>query len=98
MRRKGANALMFMDELPAVMDASPNPAEVLEMKTDAAAIRAAVAQLSPALREAVVLRYFDELPEAEIARVLETTVGAVKVRLHAARRKLKEMLAANLLR
>ena len=40
---------------------------------------------------------FDDLPEAEIAKALETTVGAVKVRLHAARRKLKEMLAANLL-
>lgn len=98
LRRKGANALAFMEELPETVDESPNPAEVLEAKTDAAAIRAAVAQLSPALRAVVVLRYFDELPEAEIARALETTVGAVKVRLHTARRKLKEMLAANLLR
>ena len=98
LRRKGANALTFMEELPETVDESPNPAEVLEAKTDAAAIRAAVAQLSPALRAVVVLRYFDELPEAEIARALETTVGAVKVRLHTARRKLKEMLAANLLR
>jgi RNA polymerase sigma factor (sigma-70 family) len=57
-----------------------------------------VERLSPALRDAVVLRYFDELPEAEIAKALETTVGAVKVRLNTARRKLKEMLAANLLR
>ena len=98
LRRKGANALAFMEELPETVDESPNPAEVLETKTDAAAIRAAVAQLSPALRAVVVLRYFDELPEAEIARALETTVGAVKVRLHTARRKLKEMLTANLLR
>ena len=98
MRKKGANSLMFMDELPETVDDSPNPAEVLEAKTDAAAVRAAVARLSPALREAVILRYFDELPEAEIAHALETTVGAVKVRLHAARRKLKEMLATNLLR
>ena len=98
MRKKGANALTFMDELPEMVDDSPNPADVLDAKTDAVAVRMAVERLSPALREAVILRYFDELPEAEIAKALETTVGAVKVRLHAARRKLKEMLAANLLR
>lgn len=97
-RKKGANALLFMEELPETADASPGPAEVLELKTDAEAVRAAVARLSPALREAVVLRYFDDLPEAEIAKALGTTVGAVKVRLHTARRKLKEILAANLLR
>ena len=97
-RKKGANALMFMEELPETMDTSPNPAEVLDAKTDALAVRNAVERLSPALREAVVLRYFDELPEAEVAKALETTVGAVKVRLHVARRKLKEMLSANLLK
>ena len=97
-RKKGTNALTFMDELPEMVDDSPNPADVLDAKTDAVAVRMAVERLSPALREAVILRYFDELPEAEIAKALETTVGAVKVRLHAARRKLKEMLAANLLR
>lgn len=98
MRKKGISALTFMDELPETVDMRPGPAEVLEMETDAAAVRAAVERLSPALRDAVVLRYFDELPEAEIAKALETTVGAVKVRLNTARRKLKEMLAANLLR
>ena len=33
------------------------------------------------------------LPEAEIAEALGISVGAVKVRLHAARRKLKEILS-----
>ena len=97
MRKKAANSLAFTDAPPEAADAHPGPAEVLETKTNAAAVRAAVMQLSPPLREAVILRYFDDLPEAEIAKALETTVGAVKVRLHAARRKLKEMLAANLL-
>ena len=96
MRKKAANSLAFTDAPPEAADAHPGPAEVLETKTNAAAVRA-VMQLSPPLREAVILRYFDDLPEAEIAKALETTVGAVKVRLHAARRKLKEMLAANLL-
>lgn len=96
LRRKGANVLVFTDELPERKDERPNPAEVLEAKTDAQAIRAAVARLSPALREAVILRYFNELPETEIAQALGTSVGAVKVRLHAARRKLKEILSLTL--
>jgi RNA polymerase sigma-70 factor (ECF subfamily) len=96
LRRKGANVLVFADELPEREEERPNPAEVLEAKTDAQAIRAAVARLSPALREAVILRYFNELPETEIAQALGTSVGAVKVRLHAARRKLKEILSLTL--
>ncbi|MBQ6337530.1 MAG: RNA polymerase sigma factor [Kiritimatiellae bacterium] len=96
LRRKGANVLVFTDELPEKEDERADPAEILEAETDAKAIRAAVEQLSPALREAVILRYFNEFPEAEIARALGTSVGAVKVRLHAARRKLKEILSLTL--
>ena len=93
LRKKGANALSFVDELPDMADERPDPAEVLEINTNAEAVRAAVEKLSPALRTAVVFRYFDELPEAEIAQALGISVGAVKVRLHAARRKLKEILS-----
>jgi len=93
MRRKGANALDLVDAPPDVADDRPDPAETLAAKTDAAAVRMAVALLKSPFRETVVLHYFDGLDVAEIARVMSVPAGTVKFRLHSARRKMREILS-----
>jgi len=55
-------------------------------------IRAAVGELPWRQREVIVLHYFEEMPIAEIGRVLGEGEGAVKVRLHRARLRLREEL------
>ena len=52
----------------------------------------AVQALSQDQREAVVLFYYEDLPTEEIARILGTTPGAVRVRLSRAREKLRSIL------
>ncbi|MCR5752107.1 MAG: sigma-70 family RNA polymerase sigma factor [Kiritimatiellae bacterium] len=63
LRLKGANALVFVEDVPEVHDEVPNPAESLVAKSDADEVRAAVASLSPLLRETVVLRYYSGLSD-----------------------------------
>ena len=92
LRRKGANALVFMEELPETEDPAPDPAEALALDSSAAEVRAGVARLSEPLREAVVLRYFDGLSVSEIAALVEVPVGTVKYRLFAARKQLARYL------
>ena len=92
LRKKGANALVFMDELPETEDPTPDPAEALALDSSAAEVRSGVARLPEALREAVVLRYFEGLNVAEIAAVAEIPVGTVKYRLFEARRQLARHL------
>lgn len=67
--------------------------------TDGAAVAApddstldAVRRLSPALREAVMLHYYADLPVDEVARVLRRPVGTVKRRLFDARAALETAL------
>ena len=43
-------------------------------------------------RTVVVLRYFHELPIAEIAQIMETREGTIHSRLHTARERLKDAL------
>lgn len=55
-------------------------------------LQAAIAQLPPKLRAVVILRDVYDLPHEAIAEELGITQSAAKVRLHRARRKLREDL------
>ena len=92
LRLKGANSLMFMENLPEMEDGRPDPADALIVKSDAEAVRKAIDQLSPVLRETVVMRYFGAMSVAEIADALVVPEGTVKFRLSEARKKIGRIL------
>lgn len=52
----------------------------------------AVMKLTPAYRTVIHLFYYEDCSIAEIARVMEISESAVKVRLHRARKKLRHLL------
>jgi RNA polymerase sigma factor (sigma-70 family) len=59
-------------------------------------VRDAVELLPPRERDVVVLHYLEDLPCEEIAGLLDTTPGTVRVRLHRARTRLRAELAPQL--
>jgi len=69
--------------LPEV--ASPGPEEGLA----ASDLRRALARLNPDMRLVVVLRYYLDLPFADMGRVLGITPAAAKLRTHRALRRLR---------
>lgn len=70
------------------------PERATEHKEMVARVREAIDDLSPAEREAIVRVYMDGLSHREAARLLDTSVGAVKVRVHRGRKRLRRALAA----
>lgn len=66
-----------------------------EAVADRVSIRSALRRLSPRQREAVVLRYFADLSEAEVAQVMGVSAGSVKTHLHRARAALGSMLGSS---
>jgi RNA polymerase sigma-70 factor, ECF subfamily len=68
----------------------------VEGKERAALIHAAMAQLPRSQREVVELHFFEERPFAEVAEILGSTEGAVRVRAHRAYKRLKELLEKEL--
>lgn len=63
-------------------------------EADIDALRAALEELSDDHREAIVLRYVEELSYQQIAEVVGAPVGTVRSRLHYAKRALADVLAA----
>lgn len=64
------------------VDPAPAPEAQAEERDDWRRVHAAIARLSPKLRDAFVLRYVDELSYDEIADALSQPVGTVKANAH----------------
>jgi RNA polymerase sigma factor (sigma-70 family) len=72
--------------------ADGNPAPAPDESELLALVRDAVDVLPESRRDVVLMHYVDDLSCEEIARVLGTTPGAVRVRLHRARAQLRNRL------
>jgi RNA polymerase sigma-70 factor (ECF subfamily) len=75
------------DERPEV-----DPVQRADLEDDRRRLSEALAELPAEMRAVVVLRDVYDLPHEAIAAELGITEGAAKVRLHRARRKLRERL------
>jgi RNA polymerase sigma-70 factor (ECF subfamily) len=85
-------------ELFTELDAEPEPPEPPpENRWDPEAVVAAIARLPPLHREAVVLRYLDDLSYGEIALAIGVPIGTVRSRLYHAHRQLRHILDPSLL-
>lgn len=92
LRLKGANSIVFPQEMPESVSGGSDPGEMLAVKADRAAIRRAVRELPDNLRIIVISYYFNEMGVADIAQMVGAPIGTVKYWLSIARRKLAEKL------
>lgn len=85
----------WLSEEEPVVDIRPeiDPETRLAGADDRERITAALAGLPPRLRQVIVLRDIYDLPHGAIAAELGISEAAAKVRLHRARRRLRDILA-----
>lgn len=84
------NAVVHHRETTRTPDWDPDKHETSRL------VWAAIRELPERQRACVVLRYFEDLPEAEIAETLDCSVGTVKSQLHKARARLGRILGGTL--
>jgi len=78
-----------------VAEQVPEPADETEdgfSKTDATRVHTALAELSPAHREVLVLRFLEDLSYQEMASIVGCELGTIRSRLHHAKRALRRVL------
>jgi RNA polymerase sigma-70 factor (ECF subfamily) len=79
---------------PALADAGPDPEREQESRELRANLRLALSRLSPRSAEIFVLRYFEGMPNRDIAGLMGISQGLVAVLLHRTRARLRKELAA----
>lgn len=77
-------------------DHGPSPFELASDRETRAAIEAALQQVKPAFREALVLREIEGLTYEEIADILQININTIKTRIVRGRQSLRESLAEKL--
>jgi RNA polymerase sigma-70 factor (ECF subfamily) len=97
-RREQHTSLSDLDDDAGLepADESASVDDLLEAAHVEQLLWAALAALSPERRAVIVLRVYLELSEVETAAQLEIPVGTVKSRLHAAKKQLRDLLAAQM--
>ncbi len=88
--RRNPRFLEPLDE--QVVAEHSDPAQLAELEAERQRLRRAILRLTPDQQQVIVLRYIEELPNAEIARVLGKPEGAVKALQHRALASLRVLL------
>lgn len=91
-RQISYDAMRDSGRLPEPVAEGAPPAELIATRELGRRVRAAIAGLPAGQRRAATLFYLDGLTQAEAAEELGTRPGAVKTRLHKARRALRTSL------
>ena len=94
-RRRIAGGRRMLEQLRGQVPVDvADPERQVIRKAEDSELLAAIAKLSPNDQEAIRLAFWEELPHAEIGRILGCSTGAVDVRLHRAIRRLRKGLQA----
>jgi RNA polymerase sigma-70 factor (ECF subfamily) len=73
-------------------DENQDPAARFALASDLAAVNEKLAELKDEYREAIILRYMDELSISEIAEILDKSKGNVRILIFRALKALRELL------
>ncbi len=84
---------LFETTLAAAEPGASQPEAEVQRRRSRVLIDTAIRALAPPLREVIVLREFEELAYADIAKIVDVPVGTVMSRLSRARDKLRGVLS-----
>lgn len=91
--RSSAHLPMDFSATDLLPDPYPSPESATEVAETEALVRAALERLTAEQRAVIVLRYYLGYTEQEISAETRSPVGTVRWRLHAARQRLRGLLA-----
>ncbi|MBD3208128.1 MAG: sigma-70 family RNA polymerase sigma factor [Candidatus Nealsonbacteria bacterium] len=90
-RQKGRVTIFTTEDVP-IIDENQDLKADAEISSDMDLIRKHLAGLKDDYQNVIILRYLDDLPISEIARIMDRTNGATRTLLHRAMNALREKI------
>jgi RNA polymerase sigma-70 factor (ECF subfamily) len=95
-RRSKPSLVVALDFAESLRDSALNPEQSVALLQQQELVIAALKELTPREREAIVLRDLEGLSTAEVARVLRSSEGTVRSQISTGRVKIKRFVMAQL--
>jgi RNA polymerase sigma factor (sigma-70 family) len=93
MRSRGRDNQRFDPDASSVADLGPSPSTVLDAKQRDRLLLAALRRLPVDVQLMLELHYWEKLPIAEIAKIVEKPANTVKTQMRRGRQRLDELMA-----
>jgi len=91
-RERQSRSVVVTEEVPEEVDPTPSPASQVIVGEARDIVWDTVAQLPPAQKEVVALRYIQDFSIEEVSEITSRSRGAVRILLHRARTRLRKAL------
>jgi RNA polymerase sigma-70 factor (ECF subfamily) len=88
-REKGRANTVSSEVLPEIADPADDIHDMAVLNADIKAIKASIQRLKPEHQDIIIWHYLEDMPIAEIAKLLGKPAGTVRVMLHRGLKELK---------
>lgn len=94
-RKKGQAEIISTEYVPRIIDPRVDLERRANQSSDFAQVKNALVNLKDDYQEAIILRYIEDLPVSEIAKIMEKSENAVRVTIHRALKALRQELSTD---
>jgi len=88
-REKGRNITVSSEALPEIADSADNVHEKAILNADISAVKVSIQKLRPEYQDIIIWHYLEDMPIADIAKLVGKPAGTVRVMLHRGLKELK---------
>jgi RNA polymerase sigma-70 factor (ECF subfamily) len=91
-REKGRTKIVSAENIPHVADPGADPHDMAILSSDVNIVKIAIQKLKKDYQDVIVWYYLDEMPIADMAKIMDKPEGTIRVMLHRGLKELKGII------
>lgn len=91
-REKGRTKIVSAENVSYVADLKASPQDIAMLSSDVNIVKSAIQKLKKDYQDIIVWHYLDDMPIAEVAKVMNKPEGTIRVMLYRGLKKLKGII------
>ncbi|MEK7664583.1 MAG: RNA polymerase sigma factor [Patescibacteria group bacterium] len=91
-REKGRTKIVSAENIPQAIDPGANLQDMAILSSDVNAVKVAMQKLKKDYQDIIMWHYLDDMPIAEVAKIMDKPAGTIRVMLHRGLKELKDII------
>ena len=91
-RQKGRTNTISTDSIPQIADSGTSAHDKAILSADVSAVKESIYKLKKDYQDILIWHYLEDMPIADIAKIMDKPAGTIRVMLHRGLKELKELI------